>query len=155
VQLELPLGLEDEKRRPGAKRGIARWTADRAVDKIRNSDRLFLIQLYRWFPSVLMAITIIRPETAVRWHRAGFRQYWRWKSRSLGGRPQIDSYRPCPCPGRGALAPNPAILRALLQRIEDASLFEQGRSIPWTTERIGAIMSRPILGGLRHQYCRI
>jgi DNA polymerase-4 len=36
VQLELPLGLEDEKRRPGAKRGMARWTADRAVDKIRN-----------------------------------------------------------------------------------------------------------------------
>jgi DNA polymerase-4 len=36
VQLELPLGLEDEKRRPGTKRGMARWTADRAVDKIRN-----------------------------------------------------------------------------------------------------------------------
>jgi hypothetical protein len=36
VQLELPLGLEDEDRRSGAKRGIARWTADRAVDKIRN-----------------------------------------------------------------------------------------------------------------------
>jgi hypothetical protein len=43
----------------------------------------------RWFPSVLKAITIIRPETLVRWHRAGFRRYWRWKSRSLGGRPKI------------------------------------------------------------------
>ena len=40
-----------------------------------NSDRLFLIQLYRWFPSVLKVITIIRPETVVRWHRAGFRRY--------------------------------------------------------------------------------
>jgi hypothetical protein len=50
-----------------------------------NSDRLFFIQLYRWFPSILKAITIIRPETLVRWHRAGFRRYWRWKSRSLGG----------------------------------------------------------------------
>src|SRR5215471_7389903 len=48
-----------------------------------NSDRLFLIQLYRWFPSVLKVITIIRPETVVRWHRAGFRRYWRWKSRCL------------------------------------------------------------------------
>jgi len=47
--------------------------------------------LYRWFPSVLKAITIIRPETLVRWHRAGFRRYWRWKSRSLGGRPKIDA----------------------------------------------------------------
>src|SRR4029077_3476528 len=56
-----------------------------------NGDRLFLVQLYRWFPSVLKVITIIRPETLVRWHRAGFRQYWRWKSRSLGGRPQIDA----------------------------------------------------------------
>ena len=49
-----------------------------------NGDRLFLIQLYRWFPSVLKAITIIRSETLVRWHRAGFRRYWRWKSQCLG-----------------------------------------------------------------------
>jgi hypothetical protein len=54
-----------------------------------NSDRLFFIQLYRWFPSILEAITTFRPETLVRWHRAGFRRYWRWKSRNLGGRPQI------------------------------------------------------------------
>jgi hypothetical protein len=59
--------------------------------RLTNGDRLFFIQLYRWFPSVLKAITIVRPETLVRWHRAGFRQYWRWKSRSLGGRPQIDA----------------------------------------------------------------
>ena len=58
---------------------------------LTNGDRLFLVQLYRWFPSVLKTITIIRPETLVRWHRAGFRQYWRWKSRSLGGRPQVDA----------------------------------------------------------------
>jgi DNA polymerase-4 len=36
VQLELPLELEDEKRRPGTKKGMARWTADRAVDTIRD-----------------------------------------------------------------------------------------------------------------------
>jgi hypothetical protein len=54
-----------------------------------NGDRLFFIQLYRWFPSILKAITTFRPETLVRWHRAGFRRYWRWKSRNLGGRPQI------------------------------------------------------------------
>src|SRR6266516_1174004 len=56
-----------------------------------NSDRLFFIQLYRWFPSVLRAMIIIRPETVVRWHRAGVRRYWRWKSRPAGGRPQIDA----------------------------------------------------------------
>ncbi|RWI08819.1 MAG: DNA polymerase IV [Mesorhizobium sp.] len=36
IQLDLPLGLPDEKRRPGAKKGIARWTADRAIDTIRD-----------------------------------------------------------------------------------------------------------------------
>src|SRR6476646_2981462 len=59
--------------------------------RLTNQDRLFLIRLYRWFPSILQALTIIRPETLVRWHRAGFRCYWRCKSRSLGGRPQIAS----------------------------------------------------------------
>src|SRR5260221_12068752 len=59
--------------------------------QLANGDRLFLVMLYRWFPSVLKAITIIRPETLVRWHRAGFRRYWRWKSRSLGGRMSAEN----------------------------------------------------------------
>src|SRR3979411_1374310 len=59
--------------------------------RLTNNDRWFLIQLYRWFPSILQVLTIIRPETLVRWHRAGFRCYWRWKSRPLGGRPRIDT----------------------------------------------------------------
>src|SRR3954451_10317727 len=57
--------------------------------RLTNSDRWFFIQLYRWFPSILQVLTIIRPETLVRWHRAGFRHYWRCKSRSPGGGPQI------------------------------------------------------------------
>src|SRR3984957_20672951 len=56
-----------------------------------NNDRWFFIQLYRWFPSTLQVLTIIQPETLVRWHRAGFRCYWRWKSQPLGGRPQIEA----------------------------------------------------------------
>src|SRR5260221_7183395 len=59
--------------------------------RMTNNDRWFFIQLHRWFPSALKVLTIIRPETLVRWHRAGFRCYWRWKSRPLGGRPQIDT----------------------------------------------------------------
>jgi transposase InsO family protein len=59
--------------------------------RLTNHDRLFFIQLYHWFPSILQVLTIIRPETLVRWHRAGFRCYWRWKSRPQGGRPQIDT----------------------------------------------------------------
>src|SRR6516162_6577241 len=59
--------------------------------QLTNQDRWLFIQLYRWCPSILSVLTIIRPETLVRWHRAGFRCYWRWKSRSSGGRPQIDT----------------------------------------------------------------
>jgi len=56
-----------------------------------NSDRLFFIQLYRWGPSVLKAMVLVRPETLVRCHRAGLRRYWRRKSRSTGGRPPIHA----------------------------------------------------------------
>ncbi|WP_207231237.1 hypothetical protein, partial [Bradyrhizobium sp. Leo121] len=52
--------------------------------RLSNDDRWFFIQLYRWFQSILQVLTIIRPETVVRWHRAGFRGYWRWKSRPIG-----------------------------------------------------------------------
>jgi hypothetical protein len=65
-----------------------------------NGDRLFFIQLYRWCPLVLKAMVLVRPDTLVRWHRTGLRRYWRWKSRSTGGRPPI-----------------PAELRALIWRM--------------------------------------
>jgi hypothetical protein len=58
---------------------------------LTNGDRTFFVLLYRWFPSILQAMTIVRPETVVRWHRAGLRRYWRWKSRRRGGRPPIQS----------------------------------------------------------------
>ncbi|HWL74830.1 MAG TPA: hypothetical protein VNQ74_13255 [Burkholderiaceae bacterium] len=41
--------------------------------RLTNSDRWFLVQLYRWFPSIGQVVTIVQPETIVRWHRAGFR----------------------------------------------------------------------------------
>ena len=53
--------------------------------RLTNGDRWFFVQLYQWFPSILEVFTIIRPETLLRWHRAGFRRYWRWKSRRRGG----------------------------------------------------------------------
>jgi hypothetical protein len=59
--------------------------------RLTNNDRLFFIRLYRWFPLILKVLTIIRPETLVRWHRAGFRRYRRWKSPSFGGRPRTDT----------------------------------------------------------------
>jgi transposase InsO family protein len=57
---------------------------------LRWADRALFIWLYRRCPRILDAMTIVRPETVVRWHRMGFAAYWRWKSRPLGGRPRID-----------------------------------------------------------------
>ena len=52
-----------------------------------NIDRVVFAGLYRLAPGVLDALKILRPETVIGWHRAGFRAYWRWKSRPRGGRP--------------------------------------------------------------------
>jgi transposase InsO family protein len=52
-------------------------------------DRLIFAGLYRLAPSVLGALAILKPETVIRWHRAGFRSYWRWQSRHRGGRPTV------------------------------------------------------------------
>jgi transposase InsO family protein len=50
-----------------------------------------MVWLYRLYPSLLDAIIIVQPETVIRWHRRGFRAYWRWKLRHVGGRPRIDA----------------------------------------------------------------
>ena len=59
---------------------------------LTNIDRLVFVWLYRWFPSTAGAVAIIRPETVIRWHRLGFRAYWRWRSRSRVGRPTASTY---------------------------------------------------------------
>jgi hypothetical protein len=56
---------------------------------LRWADRALFVWLYRRWPRILDAVTIVRPETVMRWHRMGFAAYWRWKSRPRGGRPRI------------------------------------------------------------------
>ena len=55
----------------------------------RTLDRLVFVELYRLVPGIVDALAIVRPETVVRWHRAGFRSFWRWRSRRRGGRPRV------------------------------------------------------------------
>jgi hypothetical protein len=57
--------------------------------RLTAADRLLFVWLCRLFPSLRKAITIVQPDTVLRWHRSGFRLYWRWKSRSCGGRPKV------------------------------------------------------------------
>jgi transposase InsO family protein len=54
---------------------------------LSNIDRLVFAGLYGLAPGVLSALAIVRPETVIRWHRAGFRLYWRWRSQPRGGHP--------------------------------------------------------------------
>jgi transposase InsO family protein len=75
------------------------WTLRQQINVLRRTapeklsfsaiDRLIFVGLYRLFPKVCDALAIVKPDTIVRWHRAGFRSYWRWKSRPRGGRPTV------------------------------------------------------------------
>ena len=58
--------------------------------RLRGSDRVFMVWIIRLWPSLLDVVRVVQPETVLRWHRAGFRFYWCWKSRKRVGRPRID-----------------------------------------------------------------
>ena len=58
--------------------------------RLRGSDRTLLTLMTRVWPSLLDAVQVVQPETILRWHRAGFKSFWRWKSRHRAGRPRID-----------------------------------------------------------------
>ena len=57
---------------------------------LRGSDRALLVWMTRLWPSLLGMAQVVEPATILRWHRAGYRSYWRWKSRKRAGRPRID-----------------------------------------------------------------
>src|ERR1035441_9330758 len=59
--------------------------------KLQSKDRLFWVLLKGWWPNWRAALIIFRPETVIGWQRAGFRMFWRWKSRPRGGRPRKDT----------------------------------------------------------------
>jgi len=57
--------------------------------RLRGSDRALMVWLTWLWPSLLGASHVVQPETILRWHRAGFTAFWRWKSRKRAGRPKI------------------------------------------------------------------
>ena len=58
--------------------------------RLRGSDRALLVWMTRLWPSLLGATQVVQPETILRWHRAGFKAFLRWKSRTRAGRSKID-----------------------------------------------------------------
>ena len=57
--------------------------------RLNSCDRLFWTILRRCWSRWTEVLVLVKPETVVGWHRAGFRLFWRWRSRPLGGRPKI------------------------------------------------------------------
>jgi hypothetical protein len=64
---------------------VINWRAPPRL-RLRGSDRALLPWMTRLWPSLLDAIRVVQPETILRWHRAGFKAFWRWKSRKRAGR---------------------------------------------------------------------
>src|SRR3977135_1327507 len=62
-----------------------------ARPRLKATDRLIFVCLYRLFPSLVHSSIIFKPETLLRWHRIGFRLFWRWKSRRRVGRPAVSA----------------------------------------------------------------
>ena len=66
------------------------WRRASPHPRLHGFDRALLVWMTRLWPSLLGAVQVVQPETILRWHRAGFRAFWRWKSRKRVGRPKID-----------------------------------------------------------------
>jgi hypothetical protein len=58
--------------------------------RLRGADRALMVWMTRLWPSLLNLTRVVQPDTILRWHRTGFRAYWRWKSRGQPGRPRIN-----------------------------------------------------------------
>ena len=68
---------------------LTRPTRTRRPARLRAWDKLLWILARRWCARWREHLTLVTPETVVRWHRQGWRLFWRWKSRSRGGRPPL------------------------------------------------------------------
>jgi hypothetical protein len=58
--------------------------------RLHGNDRALLVWITRIWPNLLDLSQVVKPETILRWHRSGFKAFWRWKSRNRAGRPKID-----------------------------------------------------------------
>jgi hypothetical protein len=93
-----------------------------------GSDRALLILMTRLWPSLLGAVQVVQPATILRWHRVGFKIFWRWKSRPRAGRPRIDR-------GLRDLCPR---LCSLLSGYVDRQ-FAEGSGVPFPTSLTGCL----------------
>ena len=101
-------------------------------------DRLFWIALRRLWPRWREVLVIVKPETVIAWHRAGFRIYWRWCSRRQGGRPKVTEE-----------------IRELIRRLADENADWGAPKIHGELQKLGFVVSeRTVARYLRHIRCR-
>lgn len=104
---------------------------------LRNSDRLFWIFACRWVPNWRDTLLLVKPETVMRWHRNGWRAYWRWKSRKRKV-------------GRKSL---PADLRQLIRRMAKENPLWGQRRIEAELAKLGYTVSpRSVAKYMRRPY---
>ena len=70
---------------------LATYSQKKPKPKITPLDRLFWVALFRFWPRWKETLVIVKPDTVVRWHRTGFKLYWRWISKRGPGRPPISA----------------------------------------------------------------
>ena len=72
---------------------LAVWNARQPRPRLTEMDRIFWVLVSRVWRNWRQALHVVRPQTVVGWHRAGFKRYWTWKSRRRGGRPVVSTTR--------------------------------------------------------------
>ena len=127
---------------------------------LKKSDRLFWALLSRIWTDWAKMLTIVKPETVIRWHRKGFRLYWTWKSRRIGkGRPAIASdirelirKMSQANPRWGAPRVHGELLKLGID-ISQAKDSPEPRNVEAPGQ--GKIVEIPMVGGLHHRYSRL
>jgi hypothetical protein len=150
--------------------------------RLRGSDRALLVWMVRLWPRLLNAVQVVQSETILRWHRAGFRTFWRWRSRNRAGRPKIDRelrelIRRMSMENAlwGASRIHGELLKLgyavaqstvskYMARGGTAAYYNQTRThlalnkdcpLERPIQRFGSVAATPVLAGLHHQYARI
>ena len=104
---------------------------------LKSLDRLFWTTLRRFWSRWAEVLVIVKPETVVGWHRAGFHLYWRWRSRPRGGRPKITSE-----------------IRALIRRMAEQNAGWGAPKIHGELQKLGSEVSEPTVARYLRQIRR-
>jgi transposase InsO family protein len=106
--------------------------------RLLGADRRFWILARRWFSGWRDVLLIVQPETVLRWHRRGWRAYWRWRSRRRG------------TGGRHAIS---AELQTLIRRMASENRFWGQRRIQAELVRLGfKVSARTVAKYMRRPY---